>query len=255
MDLLHNLRQLGLTEPEAKVYLACLQLGSDTVLHIAKYANLKRPTVYLLLDNLERRGLIQRSQSRQRTVYRAEPPQSLLAHVQAQQDVAKLILPSLQAIHNVDPEKPNIKIADQVDSVRTVYNRIFDYMKSHAGEELLIFGSVKDATASFEIEVIDYFYNVMGQSQNRIREIGNDDQETRRYYRSAKRLNPNHDIRLIRHGEVFQSDNMLYGNTLVLFSVTDKIFAITIESKSIAQTFRTLFNMAWRSGKALRSQT
>lgn len=252
MDLLHNLTQLGLTKSQAQVYLACLQLGSDTVQHIAQYANLKRPTVYLVLEDLERQGLVQRSQSRNRTVYRAEPPQQLLTHIYAHQQLAQLMLPALQAIHNVDPQKPTIKIADQVESVRNVYNRIFTYLHNHPQEELLIFGSVKDAAANFEIEVIDYFYNMMKVSKNRIREIGNDDVETRRYYRASHRLNPNHDIRLIRDGGTFRSDNMLYGNTLVIFSVADKIFAITIESASIAHTFRTLFNMAWRSGKHWR---
>lgn len=92
----------------------------------------------------------------------------------------------------------------------------------------------------------------MSQSHNVIREIGNDDTETRQYFRHSNKLNPKHEIRLIRDEGIFeQTDNMLYGNTLVIFSVKKEIFAIVIESKTIAKTYRTLFNMAWRSGKPI----
>ena len=58
MDLIKNLKEIGLSENQAKVYLACLQLGQDSVLNIAKSAELKRPSVYLLLEELENKGLI-----------------------------------------------------------------------------------------------------------------------------------------------------------------------------------------------------
>ena len=61
MDLTKDLSQLGLTQNQAKVYLACLQLGVDTVWHIAKFANLKRPTVYLILDDLGQKGLVSKT--------------------------------------------------------------------------------------------------------------------------------------------------------------------------------------------------
>ncbi|MBI2416138.1 MAG: MarR family transcriptional regulator [Candidatus Kerfeldbacteria bacterium] len=220
MDLQANLTTMGLSLNQSRVYLTCLQLGHNTVQQIARWANLKRPTVYLVLDDLEKMGLVNKSTQNNRTVFTAEPPQQLIRNIQAKQQLAQAILPSLEAIYNVDPEKPTIKIAERVDGVRTVYNAIFSYLSHHPGEELLIFGSLKDAVANFEIEVIDYFYNMMARSRNAIREIGNDDPETRRYYRASRRLNPNHDIRLIHNdGAFLQTDNMMYGDTLIIFSV------------------------------------
>ena len=162
------------------------------------------------------------------------------------------ILPSLKALYNVDPEKPNIKIADGVQELRNVYHSLFNYLASHPEEELLIYGSLKDASEHFREEVVDYFHKIMRKSNNSIREIGNDDHETRKYYRAAYKFNPNHDIRLIRsEGQFIETDNMLYGNTLIIFSVKEQIFATTIESRNIAETYKTLFNMAWRAGKRI----
>ena len=182
--------------------------------------------------------------------YKAENPERLVTDLKNKESLGKSLLPSLQAIYNVNPEKPNIKIADGIQGVRNVYNGIFNYLAAHPSAELLIFGSLKDAAENFEAEVLDTFYRVVGNSHNPIREIGNDDHETRKYYRASAKLNPRHQIRLIRNdGQFIQTDNMLYGNTLVIFSVKEQIFSTTIESATVAETYRTLFNMAWRSGK------
>ncbi|HLD21794.1 MAG TPA: helix-turn-helix domain-containing protein [Patescibacteria group bacterium] len=252
MDLQKTLIRLGLSSKQAQVYLACLQLGCDTVVSISKFCGLKRPTVYLILDDLEAMGLVSKTREIKKTLFKAEDPKRLLTDLRTKQEMAEIALPSLQAIYNLDPEKPNIKIGEGVLAVRNAYNGIFTHISKHPQEELLIFGSLKDAAATFEEEVVSHFYQKMAESQNRIREIGNDDHETRKYYRASRRLNENHDIRLIRNeGQFWKSDNMLYGNTLVIFSVKEQIFVITIESSTITTTYRTLFNMAWRSGKRI----
>jgi len=250
MELVKDLQHLGLSQQQARVYLACLQLGRDTVLNIAKQADLKRPTVYLMLDDLAKRGLVTRTKKANTTLFKAEEPKRLLSTVRMQEEIIKSMLPSLNAIYNVDPQKPNIKIAEGAQSVRNVYNGLFTYLSSHPNEELLIFGSLKDASKNFQSEVVDYFSMCMGKSNNRIREIGNDDSETRKYYRASKKINPYHEIRLIRtDGRFYKTDDMLYGNNLVIFSVDEQIFATIIESPFIAETYKTLFNMAWKSGK------
>ena len=252
MDLLKNLTQIGLEENQAKVYLSCLQLGTSPVLNIAKDSSLKRPTVYLILDDLEAMGLVNKIKKNKKTLYQAKPPDNLVESLSEKLNLAKNSLSALKAIHNLDPEKPNIKIAEGVNGVRNVYNGIFYYLSHHPNEELLIFGALKDAAENFQTSVIDYFYETMSKSKNPIREIGNDDHETRMYYRKSVALNPRHEIRLIRDEGIFtQTDNMLYGNTLIIFSVKKEIFATIIESASIAETYRTLFNMALRSGKLI----
>lgn len=252
MELLKTLNQIGLTEHQAKVYLSCLQLGVGSVLHIAKGAELKRPTVYLLLDELEAIGLVSQIKKGKKTLYQAGSPDEIISTLKTKVNLANEILPSLKAIRNVDAEKPNIKIAEGVLGVKGVYNHLFTHLVTHPNEELLIFGSLKDAAENFQTSVIDYFYETMSKSKNPIREIGNDDTETRQYYRKSAAINPRHDIRLIRdEGQFYMTDNMLYGNTLVIFSVKKQIFATTIESATIAETYRTLFNMAWHSGKPI----
>ncbi len=252
MDLSKSLTELGLSEAEAAIYLSCLQLGAASVLHISENAGVKRPTTYLILDNLEQRGLIKKTKQGTKTHFQAEPPHKILEELHTKKVLAEQLLPSLQAIHNIDPEKPNITIAEGMEGVRRTYQHIFLFLRSHPKEELLIFGALKDAVEHFEKEVLDSFYWNLAQSKNPIREIGNDDVETRRYFRRSVQKNPNHQIRLIRDdGRFFQTDNMLYGNTLTIFSVKKQIFATQLSASNITETYRTLFEMAWRSAKTI----
>src|SRR3989338_8536519 len=144
MDLQKNLLQLGLTEKQAKVYLACLQLGTETVLRLSKFADLKRPTVYLILDELESMGLVSRVQKERKILFKAEDPERIISHLKMKQEAALAILPSLKAIHNLDPEKPTIKIHEGVVGVKNVYTEIFSHLSNNPDEELLIFGALKD---------------------------------------------------------------------------------------------------------------
>ena len=50
------LQNVGLDEKTAKVYMAVLALGTSSVKTIAEKAELKRPTVYLHLDELMQKG-------------------------------------------------------------------------------------------------------------------------------------------------------------------------------------------------------
>ncbi len=49
---------LGLTETEARVYLAGITLGPATVSSIAQKANVKRTTVYPAIRTLKKKGLM-----------------------------------------------------------------------------------------------------------------------------------------------------------------------------------------------------
>ena len=51
--IITELEKTGLTENEAKVYLAALELGETTVIRLAKKAGIKRPTTYLVVDSLK----------------------------------------------------------------------------------------------------------------------------------------------------------------------------------------------------------
>ncbi len=84
-----ELRKLGLKEKEVSVYLAALELGFTSVQHIAKKAQLSRPTVYEIIKELIKKGLMRELKRQgairgERTYFAAESPDNLLGLLRVQ---------------------------------------------------------------------------------------------------------------------------------------------------------------------------
>ncbi len=73
-----ELRKLGLTEKEARVYLAALELGYTSVQNIAKKAQISRPTAYGTIKGLEKKELISQTKEKGKKYFTAQSPDYLL---------------------------------------------------------------------------------------------------------------------------------------------------------------------------------
>jgi sugar-specific transcriptional regulator TrmB len=83
------LKEFGLSEKEAKTFLASLKLGPAVVQDIAKEAGLTRPSVYLMVEAMRKRGLMTVYKRGKKSIYRAGHP-NLLKYVNSQ-DKARLV--------------------------------------------------------------------------------------------------------------------------------------------------------------------
>jgi sugar-specific transcriptional regulator TrmB len=61
MQIVRELTKLGLSEKEAKVYIAGLELGKATILELSKKAEVKRGTCYEIVMNLSNLGLFKKT--------------------------------------------------------------------------------------------------------------------------------------------------------------------------------------------------
>lgn len=72
-----QLMEFGLDDKEAKIYLAILELGGESVLQIAKKAKLNRVSTYEALKSLSKMGLISSFTKGKRVHYGAADPDRL----------------------------------------------------------------------------------------------------------------------------------------------------------------------------------
>lgn len=73
-----NLVKLGFTEREAKAYLMLLRIGPSPVSSLAKRTNMKRVTVYSVLESLLSRGIVTYEQSCEGRIYIPHDPECLM---------------------------------------------------------------------------------------------------------------------------------------------------------------------------------
>ena len=82
MELIDELSEIGLTEYEAKVYLALLQEHPASGYRISQGSGVPRSMVYQALGRLEAKGIVMKTAGERATLYRPLPPEVLLEGVE-----------------------------------------------------------------------------------------------------------------------------------------------------------------------------
>jgi sugar-specific transcriptional regulator TrmB len=97
-DLIDSLQKVGLSDKEARVFLALTKIGDATVKEIASEALTKRPTTYLALEELRQKGLILKIPHAKKAIYRAKDSSELFGFASENFNSLKRVLPRIEAL-------------------------------------------------------------------------------------------------------------------------------------------------------------
>jgi sugar-specific transcriptional regulator TrmB len=241
MEIADILKQTGLHEKEVSVYLALLELGTASVQSIAIKAGLKRPTTYLILDDLQRRGLVSVVPRAKKVLYTAESPEKILNDLHHKQELVKRFLPNMMALYNAKVDKPRVLLFEGRDAVREVYEKIL------AAKEVDFFSTIRDIISIYP-EYPKKLNEKAVAGNIKVRELLTRSQADFDYARAME-----HNVNFIQRfapgkGE-FLTDNCLYDGSVVFFSFQPYIFAVQIASQGIYQSLRNLFEYAWQAAE------
>lgn len=239
-DIKQLLSDVGLLPSETKVYLSTLELGPSTVQNISKKANISRTATYEAIEMLRKRGLMTTSTSGKRTLFTSEDPSRIVSYLKTEQQKFATTLGDIEQV---------------IDSVRLMAGGIKPMVKVYEGEEALhaYFDQLAKALPEEfdEITNIDDVYahisgDTLTSARNKV--PWNRIKKLRVLYRGTLR-NPHPHVEFCQldssYGE-FHGDVSVYGNFVALITFVGKPVVVILESPVLAQTVRTIFNVAWR---------
>lgn len=114
------LRENGLSDKESAIYLATLEMGEATVAQISARSHLKRTTVYSVLEEMQKDGLVSISK-RCGVVYVSPlPPRVLVDRFMRASRLAEEALPGLMALAYASPLKPRMRIQEGMEGIKNV---------------------------------------------------------------------------------------------------------------------------------------
>lgn len=99
-EIINSLRQIGLTQSEANVYIAVLKLGRTTISSIARETTLNRRNIYDVTSTLIEKGLIFTIIGEKERLYAAIEPDKLLEMVESKEKSLERIMPELHNLFN-----------------------------------------------------------------------------------------------------------------------------------------------------------
>lgn len=240
-----HLIKLGLSEKEAKLYIAALQLGSGSVQEIAKKADVKRPTAYVVLDQLVQKGLVSKKPSGGGHDYIAESPEKLETLVDQQKFALSNALPLLKDIYKEEQARPHVKIYEGLEGMKKVY---FDTVwKSKT--PVYFFSSIRRINQKFP-ELLGQWLtdNKDPDFQKDIKELVNPDREDLEYAIKTLEVGHGDSARVVPKDfpRVFTgTDNAIFDDKVMFQSLEGKLFTTLIQNKTLAESMRTLFLLAW----------
>ncbi len=238
------LQKTGLTEKQARVYLACLELGCSKATDIARQADLKRTTTYGILDELLNQGLISSSQKGRLKFFEAQDPKTILNIMESNRREVESIMPDLENIFATLSLRPRVQFFEGSEGIK----RILENTLQCNSKKLLQIVKVKEWNKLFKEEYT--FEYIKKRSELNIWSYAihpsSDDTYNEIYGTENKKLKRS--VRYLPSNMFYASIIMIYDHKVSMISTEKENFGFVIESKEFSNTLRAYFNFMWKMG-------
>ncbi len=231
-----TLENLGLDEKEARVYLACLELGSASVAEIAKKAGVKRTSIYNFLEDMVRRGFVSEIKRDDQILLSAENPEVLESKAQKNLASVQNVMPELLAMFNRPGNKPRVKFYQGLDGIRKIYE---ETLKSK--EPIYAFSDFERMMPLMEKWMWRYAER-RAEKGIKFFSIAKDGLWARKA--EAKAREHLREMKIVKNIS-FDSEINVYENKTAILSFQRPYAGLIIEDSAIAQTLKSVWQMLW----------
>jgi sugar-specific transcriptional regulator TrmB len=237
--LLSALTSLGIDEKQAKVYLACLELGSATVNELAQKASIKRTSIYNFLKDQKFKELFSEIEKAGKILLVPQNPKILVEKARNNLETIKLAIPELTSLFNLPVEKPRVLFYQGEEGIAAVYQDLLsegkvvygfsDYEKMFESMKSIDMWKIPKERAKKKIKFFCIAKNgPMGQKVKRA-----DEKELR-------------ETKLVESIQ-FETEINIYGNKISLISFRKPFACVIIEDFAISQTLKSIWQSWWNT--------
>jgi sugar-specific transcriptional regulator TrmB len=238
--LLATLTELGLSENEAKVYLASLALGPNTVLKIASAAEIKRTTVYSVIQSLKQQGLMRIELKGFKELFVAEDPERLKLVLNTRREKFETLLPEFSALYNLKGGEGLVKYYEGLEAIKGVYEQFLEEMRP--SEFYLAISDMKKFLELDEVYFKDYFER-RAKLNIKVRSLLQDSEQARYYQRFG--LNFLQNIKILPKETKLSANLVITPRQIFVIQLVPPIMGIMIENQSVITLQKEMFEMIW----------
>ncbi len=241
--LLKNLQELGLEESEAKIYLTSLSIGPTTILKLSKHSEVKRTTVYEIVDSLEKKGLMKKEIHGFKTLYSPESPERLEYTLEAKKILLSHILPELEGKYHLKGPEGSIKYYEGLTSIKNIYNDLLRDLKPH--DFYYAISNITEWQGLDEEFFMQKHVHRRSQMAINTKLIFTDSPLAQK--RKQTERNFNEEIKIIPQNANIHLDLVVTPYKLVMFQLYSPLVALVIENKSMITAQKEIFDLLWNT--------
>lgn len=243
-QLEQELVKVGLSEKEAKVYLTALELGPSTAQSIAAKATVNRPTTYVMIESLIKRGLMSSFEKGKKRFFVAAAPRQLLYVINQQkyeitekERIVENLIATIETMSTNRIKLPAVQMFEGIDGIRAVQEDILATKATELLEVVSVDESKKFLPPIFSGDIREKIL-----SKYKIKSL---------YCHAPGPTIVDHknvDSRYLQDNQKFpiQGDVIIYGEKVSMISYRNNgPINIIINDSNIATTLRTMFFALW----------
>lgn len=235
------LKNLGLNQKQAAVYLALLQLGEATAYRIAQKSELKRPTVYVVLEELRQKGLILKIPYPKKQIYSAKSPESIVSEAKERLNGVIGVLPELLALTKKE-DKPSVSYFDGINGIRELLNFGLEKLKDG---ELVGFNAHAEGVSEEMKKVFEEYNEKIKKINVKIRGIVPEHPSLKEYREEDEKFG--REIKIVSFEKYSSDVSIDIGPDFVKILMFNNLQGVLIENQSLASALKQIFEMQWNS--------
>ncbi len=240
--MINELKEIGLSENEAKIYTSLLQLGPTTTGPIIKKTGLYRVIVYDTLEKLLKLGLVNYSLKKNRKQFEAEDPKQIIELIKNKEVIANSIIKELENLkRNKKIEQGNF-IYEGWKGIKAAQE---NYLKEAAKGEYLMVGASKELH-----EKLDVFFNYFHERRSKLKIPAKllFNANNKKFAMLKKKYKPV-EIRFMPKDVITPSWISTYQDMVLIGIADDPPTAFFIKNKSVADSYKQYFYFMWNKSK------
>ncbi len=245
--MLKELQDIGLSEKEAKVYMAALEIGRATADQLSKHAKIVRPTTYVQIESLMKKGLMSTYEEGKKTYFAPESPELLKRLLLQQQEGLRTkeqglteMLPELLRQFESAGERPVVRFFPGKDGITTAREEI---LSTQDKQLYVLFSQDTHMSQIYSQKDVDDYTD----RRNKLHIRSNAIYTNADVYKTAW-VDSLTQVRLLT-GINTSMDVRLFDNKTALFSTKGNIFALVIESTQITESMKSIFAFLWQQSR------
>lgn len=232
-----TLREFGLTDKEAQVYLALLHTGTALVQDVARKAGTYRTYTYEILKSLKEKGLVSHVIKGGKQYFEPAPPDKLISILKERENKISRILPDLEKAYSTTIEKPKVEFYEGKEGLKTILDDLIRVKK-----DILVYGSTAGQLQLLQFYFPQYVKQRV-KHKIRIRVITERSPQAMELHKQDKE--ELREMRFLPATMEFPTVTNIYGNKVAILSLDKDMVGVIIENKNIAETQRMIFQLLW----------
>ncbi len=239
MQIKQVLKQLGLNERHATIYLACLELGSASIQKISAKSGFARSTCEAVLGSLQEKGFVTSFRKKTTRYFSPEDPKKVLALAQEKVSVLEEALPQFSARYFKGDVLPTVRLYQGENGIRNVLQEILSEAR-----ELKSFGSIDDIHQALG-DFFPKFTKERIEKSIPLKVILRDTPLARERQRLGRQ--ELREVRLVPPDSEYSSVTFIWNNKIAMCSLKEGIVGLVVESSELANIQRAMFNLIWET--------